>query len=168
MLLLPIASQAENGVKRETVERLLNVLNAEKVIDAMYSQAGNVFANMTAQLGVKESEQEIFNRYMQKLSDAMMEDVSWSKMKEPMIDIYMKHYTEKEIQDLLAFYSTESGKAMIEKMPLVARDSMLMSQSMLEGFMPRLTEIMVEMESELKAARNKASQDQKRSSVGSP
>jgi hypothetical protein len=76
-------------------------------------------------------------------------------MKEPMIQIYLKHYTEKEIKDVTAFYKTESGQAMIKKMPLVMQESMMVSQSMYKDFMPKMQELSVELKNDLQALRDK-------------
>ncbi len=160
LLSVSFATQAESGVKRETVEQLLHVMNAEKVIDSMYAQMDNMFADLAQQLGVGESERPIFDRFMSKMANAMREEMTWAKMKEPIIDIYLKHYTEKEIKDLLAFYSTESGKAMLNKMPVVMQESMMITRSMMKDFMPRIKQLSDEMRDELAAARAKSQSEQ--------
>ncbi len=160
LLSISFATQAGSGVKRETVEQLLHVMNAEKMIDSMYSQMDNMFVDLAQQLGVNESERPIFDRFMSKMAHVMKEEMTWAKMKEPIIDIYLKHYTEKEIKDLLAFYSTDSGKAMINKMPVVMQESMLITQSMMKDFMPKIKELSEEMRDELAATRTKSQSDQ--------
>lgn len=155
MLMTPVVTQASEGVKRETVERLLEVMNAEAIIDGMYSQMDKMFVGVGQQLGVKESEQQIFDSYMKKVTAAMREEMTWEKLRGPMVDIYIKHYTEKEVNDLLAFYSTESGQSMIRKMPLVMQESMQISQTMLQGFMPKVKVLSIEFKEELVAARSK-------------
>ena len=154
LLMLSFALQAQEAVKRETVERLLQVTDAKAVVDAVYSQVDKMFLDMAQQLGIEESEQAFFNRYMQKVAIATRKAMSWEKIKGPMVDIYLKHYTEKELEDLLAFYNTDSGKAMIKKMPLVMQESMMISQSMLMEFMPKLRELSVEFKEELRLARS--------------
>ena len=47
-------------------------------------------------------------------SQAMM-----SKMIERMVPLYASTFTEKELQDLVAFYDGPSGQAMLAKMPLL-------------------------------------------------
>jgi hypothetical protein len=92
---------------------------------------------------------------MSKAAAAMKGEMTWEKMKEPMIDVYLKHYTEIEINDMLAFYNTESGKSIIKKMPAVMEDSMLISQKMFKEFMPRLKGLSDELQKDLKQARMK-------------
>jgi hypothetical protein len=157
-LMAPALVSAEEGVKRETVEHLLKVMQAEKIIDVMYGQVDKMFQGFARDLGVSESEQPIFEKHLSRVAAAMREEMSWEKMKEPMIDVYLKHYTEKEMSDLVAFYSSESGKSIINKMPMVMQDSMLISQSMLKGFMPRMQQIMMELQQELEASRNAQAQ----------
>jgi hypothetical protein len=113
-----------------------------------------MFQGFGKDLGISESEQPIFEKHMSKVMVAMREEMSWERMKEPMIDVYLKHYTEKEMNDLMTFYSSESGQSIINKMPMVMQDSMAISQSMLKGFMPRMQQIMMELRQELEEYRN--------------
>ena len=91
------------GSKRESVEELLRAANAASLIDGIYAQMNQVVDGMGQQLGVQPDEQAIFDAYMEKIFSAMREEMSWEKIEGPMIDIYLNHYTEKEIQDMLAF-----------------------------------------------------------------
>jgi hypothetical protein len=92
---------------------------------------------------------------MSKVANAMKEDLSWEKMKEQVIDVYMKYYTEKEITDMLAFYDSESGKSIIEKMPKVTHESMLITQTLLKDFMPKIQVLSQELQAEIETERCK-------------
>jgi hypothetical protein len=160
LLIVPVLVNAENNVQRETVERLLEVMKADKMIDAMYSQMDQMFVGFAKELNVKEDERPIFDKFMSKAVATMKEEMTWEKMKDPMINVYMKHYTETEINDLLVFYSSESGKSIINKIPAVMQDSMLISQSMLKEFMPKLMKMSEELSKDLMTARQaKAAQN---------
>lgn len=154
-LSVPFSAQAEDGVKRETVEELLSLMRAEKMMDAMYAQIDKMVADLPSQLDIQESERPIFDRYVSRVTAVMKEEMSWDKMKEMTTTIYMKHFTEKEVADLVAFYRTESGQAMIEKMPLVMQETMLLSQSMMQDAIPKLKELSEELGEELRLARAK-------------
>ncbi len=128
-------------------------MNAESMIDNIYSQMDQVMQGMWQQLGVKPSEQEMFDKFMSKMVSIMKSEMNWAKMKEPMIKIYLKHYSEKEIKDMISFYKSDSGQSMIQKMPAVMGDSMLLSQEMMKDFIPKLQKMSKELEEELAAAR---------------
>ena len=151
----PMMAQADEGVDRETVEQLLEVANNESMIDAMNGEVDQMIAGLPAQLGLTEEEQYLFDNFMTKLHDSMKEEVSWKRIKDPMIEIYMKHYTKKEIEELLAFYRTETGQSLIKKMPLVMRDAMQLSQQMLVNFLPKIQVMVEEMKNEVMRLREK-------------
>jgi hypothetical protein len=85
--------------KRESVEELLALINAESLIDTIYSKVGQNFQGLGQHLGVKPSEKELFDKFMAEVVSLMKAEMNWDKIKEPMIKIYLKHYSEKEIQD---------------------------------------------------------------------
>lgn len=140
--------------KRESVKELMVLMKIDSMIESMYSQMDQMFAGVGEQMGIEASEQGIFDNYMRKISASMQEEVSWKKIEEPMIDIYMKSYTEEEIQDLLTFYRSSTGRSLVEKMPAVMGESMQLSQSMMADFMPKIQQHAAEFAEELKAHRN--------------
>lgn len=140
--------------KKESVEELLVLTKAETVIDTVYGQMDQMFKNMGKQLGVKPHEQEMFDKFMSKMASLMKEEMSWDKMKGPMIEVYLKHYTEKEIQDMITFYKSESGRSMMSKQADVAKDTMMLRQKMVESFLPKVMKLSREMEADLAKKRN--------------
>ena len=46
-----------------------------------------------------------------------------------MIPLYSKYYNEKEINDLIVFYKTPTGKKMVETMPQVMNESMKIGEN---------------------------------------
>jgi hypothetical protein len=124
------------------------------MIDAMKEQIGGMFEGMSKQLGISENERPAFEKYMKKVGALLAEEMKWSTFKEPMIDIYTKHFSEHEVQGLIAFYSSDIGRSMTEKMPLVTQDSMLISQDMIKGLMPKIQDLAIEMKSDIKKSRS--------------
>lgn len=150
--LLTLPALAEDS-RRATVEALLAATDADSVIDSMYAQMDQMFAGMGQQLGVQPTEQAAFENYMNSVSALMREEMSWEKMREPIIDIYLAHYSEKEIQDMLAFYQSETGRSMVTKMPIVMDESMKLSQQMFADMMPKLQMLALEFQRELQLIR---------------
>lgn len=141
--------------KRESIEELLLVANVDSMMDSMHEQMAQAFEGIGKQLGVKPDEQPVFDAYMKKVFTAMQEDMNWKKIKDPMIDIYLKHYTEKEVQDMLDFYKSETGRSMVRKMPVVMGESMQLSQQMMQSFFPKIKSMAQELQNDLKEHRSK-------------
>jgi hypothetical protein len=143
-----------DSTKRELVDELLVLTKADSTIDVMYEQMGAMYTGMAQQLNIQPSEAEHFEKYGAKMFELMKQEMSWDKMKEPMVNIYLKHYTEQELKDFVAFYKTDSGKSMIAKMPVIMQESMILSQSIMQDFYPKYMALTQEMQQELAAKRN--------------
>ncbi len=150
---LSTVAQAADLSKTDKVEKLFVLMETDKMMDTMYSQIEGMVVGMGQQLGIKEGEQEIFDAYMADVMKIMKEDMSWQKMKKPLVDVYTKHYSEEELEGMLAFFSSDVGKSMTEKMPAVMQDSMVISQSMMQSILPKIQQAAQNMEKELAAAR---------------
>lgn len=151
-LLLSVAVQAQEA-SRADVEALLEASNMNAMIENIYDQSSQMFNGMGKQLGIKPDEQALFEAYMAEVTSEMRKEVSWEKMKEPMIQIYLKHYTDKEIKDMLVFYQSETGQSMVKKMPAVTQDSLMLSQQMMQNFIPKLQTLAEDFNQKLQAHR---------------
>jgi len=100
---LSTTAVADTG-QRDTVEALLIASGADSTLDAVYAQFDGMFANMAEQFKIDESERASFKKHMHEVNLMLREEMNWETLKEPMIDLYMAHYTEQELQDMLAFY----------------------------------------------------------------
>lgn len=149
---LSLAVQAGSS-KQDAVDDLIEASKMEPMMEQIYAQMGQIMMRSAKQMGIKEDEQPIFQRHFDRMAEAMRAEMSWVKMKASISNIYIKHFTEKEIRDILAFYKTDSGRTMVDKMPLIMTDSMAMSQGMMKSFYPKMKAIATEMRAELMAHR---------------
>ena len=139
------ATDASAPASPSSVERLLKAIDIERTVDATFAQVGQIAEGMATQAGIRPQDRAIFERYMQRVAEVMREEAGWAKLKEPMVQIYIKHYTEAEVQGLIAFYESPLGRSMTAKTPAIMQDSARVSQDMLKRVMPRLAEIAKEM-----------------------
>jgi len=151
-------SFSDEDAKKQKLDELLTLMNADALVDSIYSQMDQMVMGLEQHLGVKPSEKALFDEHTNKTTQIIKQEMSWEKMKGPMIAIYMKHYTESEIADMVAFYKTQTGQSMIKKMPLVMNDTMIMSQSLMKDMMPKMQALSLELKEKLAAVRNKDNQ----------
>ena len=55
--------------------------------------------------------------------EGVKKEMNPEEIENMIIPVYDKHFTEKEIDDFITFYKTDSGKKLIEKMPFVFQES---------------------------------------------
>jgi len=143
---------ADTG-QRDTVEALLIASGADSTLDAVYAQFDGMFANMAEQFKIDESERASFKKHMHEVNLMLREEMNWETLKEPMIDLYMAHYTEQELQDMLAFYQSETGQSVVKKMPEVMAASMQVTQQLMQDVYPKIMQMSKAYAEELKKQR---------------
>ncbi|TBR39484.1 MULTISPECIES: DUF2059 domain-containing protein [Dyella] len=142
-----------------SIHKLMEVTQAQKMSENIMAQMREVMLRSAKQaLGngngdLDPKEQEIVTRSVTQLTDLLTKQVAWKELEPSLTDIYKKTFTQKEVDDLTAFYLTPSGKAVIEKMPLVVQQSMAMGESKVKGIVPQLQQINENMVKELTAYR---------------
>lgn len=147
---LSLSSHAvADSAQRDTVEALLIATAADSALDAIYNQFDSLFVDLSEDLDVNDPKYIRYNQRMEKLKVLLREEVNWDTLKEPMIDLYMAHYTEQELQDMLAFYQSETGQSVVKKMPEVMAASMQITQQLMKDVYPKLFEMTKESEESL-------------------
>jgi len=56
--------------------------------------------------------------------------LGWKNMREPMIEMYVEAYTEKELNEIMAFYKTPTGAKSLELMPELTQKGAAISQAL--------------------------------------
>lgn len=75
---------------------------------------------------------------MEPYKDVMLEFLSsylsWDKLKNEYVDIYVSEFSEKELRDMIAFYETDTGKKAMSKLPqLMSRGAQIGSRRVQEN-----------------------------------
>ncbi|MFY9310511.1 MAG: DUF2059 domain-containing protein [Bacteroidia bacterium] len=89
----------------------------------------------SANLGVQVAKQMIntFKQSYSSVGDAFWDDFEKEIKAEDLMDliipIYDKHYTEEDIDQLIAFYNSPIGKKMTENLPIIMQESMAAGQT---------------------------------------
>lgn len=141
----------------ESVEELLLLMKVDENLAYTFAQLRPILLEQFQAMmdGDVTSEQvQIMEKYMGEMLDMMEEEMSWEKIKDDFIHVYMSVYTEEEIQELIKFYQTPVGQKTIEQTPVLMEQSMEISQKYLFATLPKLQSIAEKMEAELKATDN--------------
>lgn len=126
---------APNAHSVELARKLFTEMHMEQLMDNMMRQLGPA---MIAQ--AQKSNPSLSAQDVKVITDAAAEASAamMRKVVERAIPLYAATFTEKELQDLVDFYDTASGQAMLAKMPV------LMSK-----MGPMVTELVPEMTAEM-------------------
>ena len=156
LLIFSSSLYAEQNTKQQKIDELIKVMNLDSMVDSMYGQVEGMMKGMSDQMGGKPSEQTIFDKYYGDMTTVLKTEMSWAKMQPMMVNVYDKHFSEQEIADMLAFYKTDTGQKILEKMPVVMQESMQMSQSLMKDAMPKIQTLAQQLSDELEQSRSES------------
>lgn len=108
-LFLSIMTFAQNS-KQEKIREMMNLTGAGSYGEQM---AKIIFSIM------KENSPDVPDIFWEEINKEIKAD----EITEMIINVYDKHFTEKEIDDILAFYNTQTGKKFVEKLPIILQDA---------------------------------------------
>lgn len=113
---LSISANAQSTSKSQKINQLLELTGSGKMGIQVMNQMMNSFRNSYSK--VNEEFWEDFKK-----------EVKAEDLTNMIIPIYDKHYTESDIDQLIAFYNSPIGKKMISTMPQVMQESMIAGQA---------------------------------------
>lgn len=120
--------------QRKAAEALLAATDSEKNLTATIDRM--LASQIEQNPGMKVVEPEMrayLNKYM-----------SWPSMKEDMVQLYAREFTEKELKELTKFYQTPTGRKTITKMPELMSAGMEIGQKRMQEHLPELQQAIAE------------------------
>jgi hypothetical protein len=131
----PSADSLEKLLKASEVQKttLDQMDKVGKAVDAMINEAVSKQKLTPAQLVELKKRLPDFAKSLKKI---ITEEMGWAKVKENYANIYASHFTQEEVDGLIAFYQSTAGKAFLKKMPKVTEE---MTQAAIER-LPLITE----------------------------
>ncbi|WP_406665470.1 DUF2059 domain-containing protein [Gallaecimonas sp. GXIMD1310] len=154
-LLLSLQVHAADAPKQQKAAELVNIMNVDATLNRTYSRMEAMMKQMGAKMGVKPSEQPIFDKYYKKMTEVMKQNMNWAKMKPSVVKLYEDNFTDQQLDDMLNFYKSDTGKAIINKMPVVMGQVMQQTQQMTQQMLPQLRQLTRQLQTELAAERKK-------------
>ena len=128
VLLHPTVLRADETSHKASAVALLNLMDMEKLMSQSVDQMLQMQMKQNPAIAPYEPQMKAFlNKYM-----------SWSSMKDDLVNIYVGEFTEPELKELTAFYQTPLGKKTVQKMPLLMTKGAELSQKRMQEHMGEL------------------------------
>jgi len=144
ILLSPVSFSQSKSTHYKLTEKLLLLTGSETMSEKTIDEMMKIQVQHNPALAeYNDVFKEFFNKYM-----------SWESLKEDYIQIYMKYYNEKEIQDLIDFYQTPTGKKSAEIMPQLLAEGAQLGASRVQENMGELQLMIMNKEQEKAAEEN--------------
>ncbi|MBL8261579.1 MAG: DUF2059 domain-containing protein [Xanthomonadaceae bacterium] len=117
------------------VDRLIETMDMRRLVDDMFTQIDAMGLQMGEQfLGddATPEKREQMRRVLAKQHEAMRKTMSWDKLGPIYRNVYRKLFTADEIDAMIAFYGSETGRGILRKMPQAMELSMQEMQPIMQ------------------------------------
>ena len=104
---------------RDNLIKLMDVMGGEQQMAGILLPLKKMISDIGEDLDIQQDEQYLVEKYKNKMLEELQSKFSWEVARENMIEAYESHYTEIEMLDMLAYYNSETGRAMLQKGPQV-------------------------------------------------
>ena len=158
-VLLPFMAQAA-APSQQSVEQLLTLLQAEKILDVVKPQLNSTMKASLEQAlqGRKPSpeEQQVIDSYRAKLSQVMADQLTMARLQPLYVQLYTQYFTQEEVDGLIAFYQSPAGRSMVVKMPQLMQGLMAALPAFMAPALEQIRTLSQQMAKDLQALKTKA------------
>ena len=110
---------AQDSLLQAKVSKMMELSGAKANFDVAIDQ----MIGMQKQNYMNILSDDYFDEFVKEAKTTGFEEISAQ-----LVPIYLKHFTEAEIDGIIAFYESEVGRAMAEKSPVIMQESMQIGQ----------------------------------------
>ncbi|MBV8052928.1 MAG: DUF2059 domain-containing protein [Acidobacteriaceae bacterium] len=156
------ASSSTDAATKEQIQKLFDVM---QIREQSHRMMDSVQKQMQAM-----STQTIKTRYPQitaaelaranRITEDSLKQVPMDAILDDMIPIYQKHLSQTDVDAMIVFYSSPTGKKLMQEMPAITQEAMAMSyqhmQKQIDDVLQRVDESMQEDEQRKPAKRSTA------------
>ena len=122
------AADAPKTPSHQAAEKLLNMMNMEKLTEqSTTNMVDAMFGRLPPKAQNREALQAFFKKY-----------VGWAALKDDFVQIYVEAFSEKELNDLIAFYKTPTRQKAITVVPSLMQKGAQIGQSRVQEHLPEL------------------------------
>ena len=143
---------ADPASHRAVAEALLEARDAQAALDPLYEQARRIMRSTMGRFQAGPERRAITERHMDRLSSLLATEMSWAQMREDYVQIYLDNFSEAELRELMAFYTSPIGRKLAERTPQLVRASVGVAEKHLERLLPKVHALSVSMTEELRQA----------------
>ena len=148
LLCIPLATRAEDAAKLAKVEEYFKLAQMERLSAQTMSLAAKQINSsmMGSMMGVTftPEQQKQFDAVQAQVTQLLQKSMGWDALEPEYAKVYAGAFTDQELDDMITFYRSPSGQAMVEKMPGLMQPANTIVQAHMSAVMPELQQILKE------------------------
>ena len=151
-LSVPINSSANQVESDILAEKFLVVTKQKdqnsKLLDMLKTQISQQMNKRSKAKNLNENQRKLLEKYSNKMTNILVEELSWGKIKGNHVKIIKSIYSDEELRSLIQFFESELGQLYINKQQIAMEKLGESSQIFIQKVMRRIQALEQEMKSE--------------------
>lgn len=153
LLSVPVISDANQNKSDILAEKFLVVTRQKeqnrKLLDLLKAQMSQQMKRLSKANNWDENQRKLIEKYTNKMTNILMEELSWEKIKGNHLKIIKSIYSDEELRSLIQFFESELGQLYINKQQIAMQKLGESSQNVMQNITRRIRAIEQEMKREL-------------------
>jgi uncharacterized protein len=149
------AHAADTKTSEQSIKELLRVMETRKLLDSTMGQVDSIMKASMQQAFkgqiITPKQQKLIDDMQNKIIAILKQEMNWEMLEPLCAQIYRDSFTQQEVDGMLAFYKSPSGKAVIKKMPLVMQNTLTAMQERMRPIVQKMRKMEEEAIAEMKA-----------------
>lgn len=129
------------------VDKLLEVMRARQTLEVIVPQVKasqqQMLAQLTAGKSLTPAQKAEVDRILAQSDARMAELLTWQKFEPLYRDIYRQTFDAADMDAMIAFYSSQAGRNLLDKMPLLMQNTMASMQKLIVPMLQQLEKDLV-------------------------
>lgn len=135
-LLVSTPAISDENSHRQAVLNLLEVINAKQINEQVLVSISKMIDDQVDTRQLSPEGTEVRERLKKEMLAWISETLTWDKLKNITVDLYLDIFSEEEINELITFYRSPLGRKMLNRMPEVIQKTMQKTQAIVQQSMP--------------------------------
>ena len=134
------ADDASKQIKIQQLFRLekLDQISKQSMQRAMAMMNNPAMLQRMSGVQLPPGQQQAMQQLTGKIFPILSRALSWESIEPDYIKLYADTFTEKQIDDIIAFYKSPTGQVLAEKEPVLVQEQSAIAQQRLIGIMPEI------------------------------
>ena len=147
---------ADAPASKEDIQRYLDAMHSREMMRQMVEAMIKPMHQMVHEQYIKDKNKlpADFEDRLNKMLDDQMNSYPWDQLLDAMIPVYQQHLTKGNVDALVVFYSSPTGKKMLKELPEIMGEAMQATmpimQKQLQGMTERMQQQIAEITKESK------------------
>ncbi|MDP9049514.1 MAG: DUF2059 domain-containing protein [Acidobacteriota bacterium] len=139
-----LTARADDASHRTKAIEMMTILHTERTVqqisENIKKQVADAAEKIAGQTPTEDQKAKIAE--LEKKANKLVDDqLSWNVMQAGFADVYVKNFTEAQLDVIIAFYKSQAGIALLENMPTVNSQITQFGSSHLNTLQPQLKQL---------------------------